>query len=182
MDLEVAEALESLLRYTVTGAFLAGQLAVVRFRRAPLTVRRIARPAWDATWFVPAYIWSIESLLHLSEVLIPSDSFPDSWGVGASIHLGFVRFGLGTRYCFGFPVSVFGTRALVSALIGVFVVSACLLCERVARRRGRSVREAPWTLPAGVVAALIGVAITWAVHLLAFVPLLNTSAMLLLQD
>ena len=66
----------------------------------------------------------------------------------------------------------FGTRGLVSALIGVIVVLACLSCERVARRRGRSVREARCTLPAGVVAALIGVAITWAVHLLAFVPLL----------
>jgi len=86
--------------------------------------------------------------------------------------LGFRPLGLGTRYCFGFPVSVFGTRGLVSALIGIIVVAACLLCERVARRRGRSVREARRTLPAGVVAALIGVAITRAVHLLAFVPLL----------
>ena len=92
-------------------------------------------------------------------------------GINASIHFDFVRFGLGTRYCFGFPVSVFGTRGLVSALVGVFVVSTCLLCERVARRHGRPVREARGTLPLGVVAALIGVESIWAVHLLMFVPL-----------
>ena len=122
--------------YRFTIAYASCQVAVLRWW--PRTERsRLCRPASDATWFVPVFIWGVESLDHLLE-------WPWTRGM-----------------CFGVPRDWVGAQGIGSGAMLCAAVIACLWSEGIARRTGRGVRSATWSIPAGVAAGIVSVELNW---------------------
>ena len=134
MFIDIREWLPDLYQYKLTILCLLGQLA-------------FARRAADLAWFVPVYVWGLESLHHLSWWLFGNHGF-----------------------CWGPPIISFFSRCFLSCLVMAATVGACFASEQWARQNGRAVRPAQATLPVPIVAAILGVQWTWGLHVLVFLP------------
>jgi hypothetical protein len=60
--------------YDKTLLVVAAQLAVAGVRQ-PRPARATARPAWDATWFVPVYLWGIEAIWDATGMVSADSSY-----------------------------------------------------------------------------------------------------------
>jgi hypothetical protein len=126
-----------LLHYTATGATLLIGLARIglhakkRTTRGPLS----GTFAGDAAWFVPVYVWGIESLRHLTWWLLGGEFFP-------------------------YPPSFLQHGEFTIAILA-FVAAACLAEEYLAKRTGLPARQACGTIPVPTMAAIVGVLAVW---------------------
>jgi hypothetical protein len=100
------------------------------------------RPASDMTWFIPVFIWGLESLHHLV------------WWIGEP-----------HGFCFGPPPAATFERAELTSVLMVGALAASFLSEHQARRHHRPARAPQATIPIAVLAALTGVQWTWALSL-----------------
>lgn len=135
------------LQYPVTLLCVALEFAAIAWRAcfrgsAPPPQPRAAS---DLTWFVPVFVWGIESLRH-GLWWIYEAPFR---GIAAGPHLLVLRAGL-------------------TCIIMVAVLLACFLAEYLADRVGCAGREPQATLPLPVFAAVLGVQWAWGVLLLGF--------------
>ena len=99
----------------------------------------------DLTWFVPVFVWGIESLRHAL------------WWLFDAPFRGIAKS----------PYLLLPRAELTSFILGA-VLLACFLAEYVAHRVGCAGREPQATLPLPVFAAVLGVQWTWGVLLLGF--------------
>ena len=148
MNLDLREWLPDLSQYKFTFLYAAGQLALAgRARVHERHPMHAARPPADLTWFVPIYVWGLESLHHLAWWLLGSHGF-----------------------CFGPPISSLFSRGFLTCLVMAATVGASFVSEQWARQNRRAARAAQATLPLPIVAAIIGVLWTWALHVLLLLP------------
>jgi len=143
-DIPGLEAGRDLLHYKVVAAVL-----LFRFVRIMLVWRHprhrmvdMIRPPSDANWFLPVYVWGLESLCHVR------------W-LGANI----VRImesegGLSIQKCFC-------NHAVLSAAILVVVLTLCFMEESLARTVGLPARAGQATLPLPVLGVMFGVMLNW---------------------
>src|SRR5512139_1452496 len=98
--------------YKFTLAYLALQLVVTALRTPTESLRRarIPRASWDATWFLPVYIWGLESLRH------------GYWWLFEVPYTGFEK----TVYGFGARVELSGAMLFIA-------LGGCFLAEHLAR-------------------------------------------------
>jgi hypothetical protein len=135
------------LQYKATTMCVALQFAVIAWRfyfRSPAS-RRPKRSASDLTWFVPVFVWGIESLRHAHWFAFDAPVR----GIAPSGYL-------------------FLPRAELTGFILGAVLLACFLAEYLAHRVGCAGRQPQATLPLPVAAAVFGVQSTWCLLLLAF--------------
>ena len=146
MGIDLRDWLPDLWQYKLTLLYVALQLAALRWCRKG---RRqvLPRPASDLTWFVPMFVWGLESLHHLGWWILTSHG-----------------------YCFGPPFDALLWRWFLSGVLMVGTLIACFVSEFLARRMGWAARPAQATLPLPVVAALLGVHGTWVLGTLLFFP------------
>ena len=143
---EVGVSLRDLWEYKFTLTTVSLQLAAIRWwpRLEGARVHRPFRPSGDLAWFVPAFIWGIESLHHVA------------WRMFA------------TSYCFASPLPTTVQAAALSGALMVLVIALCLLSEHLARAEGWAGRAPQLTLPLPVIAAITGVQWTWGAVLVGF--------------
>lgn len=139
-----------LLHYRLTLAAVALEFIAIAglSRRRQVSSARPCRPPWDSTWFVPIYVWGIESLLHAHSSLTT---------VAAGHGL------LGAVFWLLIRLEVSGL-ALLCAL------GACAVAEWWAVSRGLPARAGVGAVPFPTVAAIIAVYWTWLRVVLAFLP------------
>jgi hypothetical protein len=142
MSLDVREWLADLYLYKLTAFCIVAQLVAISRWPHRRATKPPPRPSSDATWFVPVYVWGLESLRHLVWWLTEPH-----------------------RFCFGLPFSASFQRVELTAIIMAVALAGSFLSERQARRHRRAVREAQAAVPISVVAALFGVQWTWALSL-----------------
>jgi hypothetical protein len=142
MNLDVREWLPDVLQYKLTASYVVAQLLVISRWRSRTATLPSVRSASDLTWFIPVFIWGLESLHHLVWWLSESHGF-----------------------CFGTPPAATFERAELTSVLMVGALAASFLSEQQARRHHRPARAAQATVPLPVLAALIGVQWTWALCL-----------------
>ena len=148
MNIDLREVLPGIVSYPFSLTYVLVQLAVVRRRLLASVVEgSVPRVRSDTTYFLPALVWGIESVVHAQHAMF-----------GPS------------RFCFGVPLWAFASQAMLSGAVGVFLIAGGFLSEGWARRSGRAVREARNALPLPVVAALVSVQLNWSLHLVAYIP------------
>ena len=141
--------IEALRLYEVTFTYLACQfLAIAWLGRSSPPPRGQERPGSDATWFLSAYFWGIESLYHLAN-LMGTDIYHNRTDLILPIALQAAIDEL----------IVPGLTAFLAVLGGSY------LAEHLARQRGLSSRSRAMGVPPGVIAALLGVQFAWAAFL-----------------
>jgi hypothetical protein len=114
---------------------------------------RAPRPPSDAFWFLPVFVWGLESLRHCA------------WWVFE----GQFR-GIGVAVAKTLPA--FLPRIMLTELMLGITLCGCFLAENVAHRGNLAARIPQATLPLSVVAAIVGVQWAWGLLVLAFVPVL----------
>lgn len=98
---------------------------------------RTARLSSDATWFLPVYVWGIDSLVHLARPIIVM------------------------QYRYLIEPTQFSDYFFLTVSILIVVIGLCFLQEKIARRIGISVRASQATIPLSVLACILGVLLTW---------------------
>jgi hypothetical protein len=98
---------------------------------------RTARLSSDATWFLPVYVWGIESLVHLARPIISM------------------------RYKYLIEPMHFSDYFFLTVSILMVVIGLCWLQEKIARGIGMTVRKSQATIPLSVLASILGVLLTW---------------------
>jgi hypothetical protein len=131
-----------LSQYALTVGYVLVQLILVRSR--PRKSSRTQRPPSDPTWFVPVYLWGLQSLGHIYQF---ENGFWDHSDL---------------------TIVVYGEQYLLNFGVAALVLAGCFLSEHWARQRGWAARAPQATLPLGVVAAIIGVQAVWGLFLIAF--------------
>jgi len=142
MSLDVREWLPDVFQYKLTALYVVAQLLAITKWPSRIAPPSAVRPASDVTWFLPVFIWGLESLHHLVWWLTEPH-----------------------RFCFGIPPAATFERAELTSVMMAGALAASFLSERQARRHRRPARAAQATVPLPVVAALIGVQWTWALCL-----------------
>jgi hypothetical protein len=142
MSVDVREWMPDVFQYKLTFLYIGVQLlAVTRWPRR-LGAQPSIRSAADMTWFMPVFVWGLESLHHLVWWLSESHGF-----------------------CFGIPPAATFERAELTSVLMVGALAASFLSEHQARRHHRAARPAQATVPLPVLAALMGVEWTWTLVL-----------------
>ena len=135
-------------QYKFTVLYLLVQLIAVTARRARVQPsRQTIRPASDATWFLPVYVWGIESIHH------------GYWWLFEA------PFG-------GIAKTVYGLLPRVELSVAVLMVTVgvCFLTEHLARRKGLPCRAAVGAVPLPVVVAVVAVQWIWGIWILVMIP------------
>lgn len=127
-----------------TGVASLGVLLVAVFRR-PLV--RVRPSPWESAWFVPIYVWGLESLVVIQG-----------------------RCGWHPN-CFGPDVLGYLQDGAWIFAVGGGVLTCCLVAEAIARRRGLPARPHLGSVPLPVFAAMAGVAANWVFWLSLFLPM-----------
>ena len=137
-----------ILHYKFSIAFIVIRIGVLllasRRRRQSLAA---SRPAWDAYWYLPFYVASIESLWHGS-----------LWYFG-TFHTDISYAG----FCYV-------AHAALALTLSLCVLAVCTVQEALGVHLGMPGRGAGGTIPLPVVAAAVGVAATWALWCMAAIP------------
>jgi hypothetical protein len=107
MSLDVREWLPDVLQYKLTASYVVAQLLLISKWRARAAPPPSVRSASDMTWFIPVFIWGLESLHHLVWWLNESHGF-----------------------CFGIPPAATFERAELTSLLMVGALAASFLSER----------------------------------------------------
>jgi|WetSurMetagenome_2_1015567.scaffolds.fasta_scaffold455619_1 hypothetical protein len=143
---------ELLRDYALTLSYVFAQLVVIRIwpRQKDHRPARAPRPPSDPLWFVPVYLWGLQSLYQLCEV-----------------HSGLTGTE-GTKGCVGSSILLYGMLFTANLYLLLLVLAGCFLSEHWARKRGWPARAPQATLPLGAVAALIGVQAGWGITYLLF--------------
>jgi hypothetical protein len=150
MSVDVREWLPDLYHYKLTALYIVAQLLFISRWPHRRVTTSVQRPPSDATWFVPVFVWGLESLRHLAWWLTDSHGF-----------------------CFGVPPAATLERAKLTSVFMIGALAASFLSEHQARRHHRAVRAAQATVPMSVLAALFGVQWTWALSLcILYMPIL----------
>lgn len=132
--------LKSLFHYKYAFILLLFRFGYIFFsrKRFKFIKGRVPRPSFDAIWFLPVFIWGIESLNHMVW-----------WDVERQIQ-GFEYYQIG-RIEHGF----------FSALIFLIIIGLCLLQEYLARYVGIGVRENQSTIPISLIVVFLSVISVW---------------------
>jgi hypothetical protein len=137
--------LEIAMHYRFTVLCLLAQLSATEWPRKVLRPATV-RPPSDPAWFVPIFVWGIESVRHahwsLFERPVEFPYLPD-----------------------------FAGQAGLSGLVLALVLAACFFTERRAGRQGLAARAPQVSLPLPVVAAILGAHWCWSVLGIAFISL-----------
>jgi len=105
-----------------------------------LIEKRTSRPSSDATWFLPVYVWGIESLLHIK------------WWFDIGLNSGsFIS------------TLIYFEQFLFSAAILIVVIGLCYLQESWARHFGMGVRESQITIPLPLLVSILSVWLIWII-------------------
>ncbi len=138
--------IEALGRYPTTLIVIAACDAITTFRRT--THQTHPSTPSDATWFVPVYIWGLESIGHAHWW-----AFRASWrGIAPNL----LWIGI--------------EQSLYSAGVLALVCLACFHLERRAYGAGLRSRVPQATLPLPVVAGILSVVEAWSILIWAMAP------------
>ena len=141
--------IEAVQLYEVTFAYLLCQFLIIAWlgRSSPPSLKK-TRHGSDATWFLGAYFWGVESMYRLAN-LMGTDIYHNRTDLILPIALQMAIDDL----------IVPGLAAFVAVLGGSY------LAEHLARQRGLASRSSGMGVPPGVIAALLGVQFAWAAFL-----------------
>jgi len=128
------------LHYRLVAILLLFRFGYIFFVRkySRLIGKRISRPSSDATWFLPLYVWGVESLLHIK------------WWFDIGLNSGSW---ISPLICF--------EQFLFSAAMLIAVIGLCYLHESLARHFGMGVRESQITIPLPVLICILSVWSMW---------------------
>lgn len=122
--------------------------AIVWWSRPSLPQRRSTpRPPSDAFWFLPVFVWGLESLHHCK------------WWAFEAPFRGIVK-----------TLLAFLPRIVLTEVMLGATVCGCFLAENLAHRRNLAARTPQATLPLGVVVAIVGVQWVWGLFVLGLMP------------
>jgi hypothetical protein len=138
------ELSEAIFHYKFVAILLLFRFGYLFFFRKhfKLIKKRVPRPSSDATWFLPVYVWGIESIMYMNR-----------W-VNSQEYSG------GIKYL----MNKFIEQFYISTIILIVVTGLCYLQEYLAHRVGMGVRESQATIPLSVLFSILGVWFIWIVY------------------